>query len=131
MNRLTVPGGWIEFREPEEVAEKYRRNVMKLSQRGARYSKYALPDGSFDTEAMTEEESGDLIGFMSDFNDAVAVALINAWSFDFPVTAENLLELPGAVYDLIVKHCSPLASRLLPTFSADDADDPKATTANS
>lgn len=131
MNRQTVPGGWIEYREPTEVAEKYRRTVMRLSQRGSRFSKFAQADGTFDTDAMNEDESGELISFMSDFNDAVAVALINAWSFDLPVTAENLLELPGAVYDMIVKHCSPLAKELLPTFSADDADDPKATTANS
>jgi len=128
MNRLTVPGGWIEFREPEEVPEGRRREVLKLSNKGANFTKFYDADGEVDTDAMSEEERDAVTEFMTEYNDAVAYALINAWSFDLPVAKANLLELPGAVYDLIVAHCSPLARRLMPNFGVDGAADPKAPT---
>ena len=130
MNRLTVHGGWVEFREPEEVPEGRRRDVMKLSSKGSQFTQFVTDDDSFDMEAMSEEQREKAMEFMTEFNDAVAYALINTWSFDFPVSKDNLLNLPGAVYDAIVKHCSPLAKRLMPSFSADGAMDPKADTEN-
>ena len=128
MNRLTVPGGWVEFREPEEVPEGRRREVMKLSSRGASFSEFLGEDDAFQLDKMSDDERDSAMEFMTAFNDAVAFALINAWSFEFPVSKDNLLNLPGVVYDAIVKHCSPLAKRLMPSFGADGAMDPKAHT---
>ena len=129
MNRITVPGGWIEFRDPEEVPEGRRREVMKLSSRGAKYADLYDADGNV-TGEMNDGDREAVMEFMVEFNDAVAYALLHAWSWDIPVSKAALLDLPGAVYDAIVKHCSPLATRLMPTFSADGAADPKAPTEN-
>lgn len=45
------------------------------------------------------------IDAIDDFNDAVIIAFVLAWSFEGPVAEETLLELPGDAYDALVKEC--------------------------
>jgi hypothetical protein len=122
MNRQSLQGGWVEYREPENVPERLRREVTKLSTKGAKFSTLAETDPA----EMNEDELESMTDFMSAFNDSVALALVSAWSFDAPVTKDGLLDLPASAYDEIVKHCTPLVSRLMPNFGVDT--DPKAPT---
>ena len=130
MNRTNVPGGWIDFRDPNEVKERHRRAVFKMGAKAARFTKYLNADGEMDTTNLTPEEADEVTNFLTDYNDALAIALINEWSFDAPISTDGLLDLPGEIYDLIIKHCSPLGAAIMPSFSVDGADDPKAPTAS-
>lgn len=122
MNRVTIAGGWVEYREPEDVPERLRREVTRLSTRGAKFADLTEVDAG----EMDEDMLQGMTDFMSAFNDAVAIALISNWSFEFPVALDSLLDLPASAYDEIVRHCTPLATRLMPKFGVDP--DPKATT---
>ena len=124
MNRQTVQGGWIEYREPEAVPERLRREVTRLSTRGARFATL----GDVDPSEMSEQDMEGMTSFMSEFNDAIAICLISQWSFDIPVTKDGLLDLPASIYDEIIRHCTPLVSRLMPSFGVDP--NPKVPTEN-
>jgi hypothetical protein len=124
MTRIDITGGWIEYREPEQVPERLRREVMRLSTRGAKYADME----NVDATQMEEADMVAMTDFMSDFNDAIAIALIHDWSFGVALNKEALLDLPGSAYDEIVKYCQPLISRLMPSFGVDGATDPKALT---
>lgn len=119
MQRITVPGGWVEFREPEETPERLRRKVLLLSSNtGALQERLA----SNEDVAISDVE------FFTAFNDAVALCLITQWSFANPLTTDGLQDLPGNVYDEIIKHVQPLTPRLMPNFGVDPS--PKAPTEN-
>lgn len=113
MQRLNVPGGWIDVREPEAVPERLRRNVVMLATAGQGLT----TDG--------ESFSPDDMAFVNQFNDAVAICLVAQWSWtDVPVSIEGLLELPIRAYEAIVQHGQKQVAALMPNFSVDP--DPKA-----
>ena len=131
MNRQTIQGGWIEYREPTEVPEGLRRKVTSLSARGVKYAN--LPKDEEGNPIMDDQTSSDIdemMQFMDDINDAAAIALINAWSFPEPITKEALLNLPAHIYRAIANHVQPLIPEMMPNFGVDGADDPKVVTAN-
>jgi hypothetical protein len=118
MQRVTVNGGWIDYREPEDTPERLRRRVTMLaSQAPAVAARVGNDSASIDETDMS---------FLLGFNDAVAMCLIMGWSWEQPVTIDGLQDLPGRVYDEIVQHCQTLIPRLLPSFAVDV--DPKAPT---
>lgn len=116
MQRVTIHGGWVDYREPEDVPERLRRRVTMLAAQAPSVSNRINDDGVDEND----------MGFLLSFNDAVAMCLVEAWAWDEPVTVEGLQNLPGRVYDEIVKHCQTMVSRLLPSFAVDV--DPKAPT---
>ena len=120
MGQVNVTGGWVILREPELVPERLRRKLVNLSVQGAPLVA--------DLENKKTPESND-IEFIEDFNDNLALALVKEWSFEFPISKDGLLDLPGPVYDEIQKLCAPLVRRLMPNFGVDP--DPKVTTENS
>ena len=85
----------------------------------------AIAAGGDDAAAAVDE---DTISGMFEFNDLLAIALVKEWSFDVPVTLENLLDLPSGSYDAIQKVVAPLLEPLMPSFTPDGVDDPKALT---
>lgn len=117
MQRVTVTGGWVEYREPEDVPERLRRRVTMLASQA--------PAQAANQESNLTES--DMEFFMA-FNDAVALCLVVAWSWDEPVSLDGLQNLPGRVYDEIVKYTQGLMDRLLPSFAVDP--NPKALTEN-
>lgn len=120
MQRITVPGGWVEFREPEETPERLRRKVLLLSSNTA---------GLQDRLTQNDDNLGaNDVEFFTMFNDAVALCLITQWSFPHPLTTDGLQDLPGNVYDEIIKYVQPLTPRLMPNFGVDPS--PKAPTEN-
>ena len=121
MKRENISGGWVDFREPEDVPERLRRRVTTMSSRAAKVA------GKFEGDEPTEVDEAEL-QFLLEFNDAVSICLVMGWSFDAPVTIEGLLELPASAYDFIVRHGQANIARLLPNFQVDP--DPKAPTEN-
>lgn len=121
MKRENVNGGWVDFREPEDVPERLRRRVTTMSGRAAQIA------GRLEGEA-TQVEQADL-EFLLEFNDAISICLVMGWSYDTPVDIGGLLELPAHTYDFIVRHGQANIARLLPNFQVDP--DPKAPTDNS
>jgi hypothetical protein len=115
--RITISNGWVDFREPEDVPEKLRRRVTLLASRASNLN---IQEG--------DTPSNDDMQFYMDFNDAVAMCLIEQWGWDYPVTLEGLQSLPGRVYDEIIKYTQGMVMRLLPSFAVDT--DPKAPTVN-
>lgn len=118
MYRLTVPGGWVEFREPEEVPERLRRRVVTLAPSASKVVRVE------NDEPVVNDLDDAGMDFLFEFNDAVALCLVSNWSWPHKVCREGLQELPGNVYDAIVQYCSPLVPRLMPNFAVDP--DPKA-----
>lgn len=127
MNRQTVQGGWIEYRNPEEVPERLRRAVTSLSAQGVKYANLPKDEnGEIIMDERTAEDITEMMQFMDDTNDAAAIALINAWSFPEPITKESLLNLPSQIYREIALYVQPLIPRMMPDFGVDGANDPKA-----
>lgn len=122
MKRESVVGGWVDFREPEDVPERLRRRVTTMASRAARIA--GRLEGDDAAEKVEEED----LTFLLEFNDAVAICLVMGWSWDAPISTEGLLDLPASAYDHIVKYGQSMISRLLPNFGVDP--DPKATTEN-
>lgn len=120
MHRLTVHGGWVEFREPEEVPERLRRRVVMLAPGASKVVRVE------DDASVVGELDQDGMDFLFEFNDAVALCLVSQWSWPHKVSREGLQELPGNVYDEIIRYSSPMVPRLMPNFSVDP--DPKAPT---
>ena len=118
MQRVTVQGGWVDFRDPEDVPERLRRRVTMLAAQAPSITAGLSDDGS--------NVTADDMEFLLAFNDAVAICLVQGWAWDQPISIEGLQDLPGRVYDEIVKYCQGLVPRLLPSFAVDA--DPKAPT---
>jgi hypothetical protein len=112
--RKEIFGGWVELRDPQLVPERLRRPVFEKSAEGA------MLVGSGD------EVTPETIAFFSEFNDAVAVALIEKWSFGDVITVDSLLDLPSRAYDEIRSIVSPFLTELMPNFDLDP--DPKVIT---
>lgn len=121
MKRENVNGGWIDFREPEDVPERLRRRVTTMSGRAAKIAN--------NLEGETDYVDTEDLQFLLEFNDAISICLVMGWSWDVPVDVTGLLELPASVYDFIVRHGQSNVSRLLPNFQVDP--DPKALTEQS
>jgi hypothetical protein len=118
--RVDVFNGWVDLRDPELVPERLRRPVVQAS-----ISAVGLAD--IDIEAPENAEKvASVIGFFSEFNDLVAVAMLEAWSFDSVISVASLQDLPGRTYDNIRVAVAPFISKLLPDFGVDP--DPKAIT---
>jgi len=120
MKRENVNGGWVDFREPQDVPERLRRKVTTMSSRA---SKVAGRLEGENPDLQTED-----LEFLLEFNDAISICLVMGWSWDNPVTIEGLLDLPASVYDFIVRHGQANVANLLPNFEVDP--DPKAPTEN-
>ena len=100
MSKVDVPGGWITLRDPKKVKERDRRPILaKASQ----------------LRSSMDSESVDLVGAY-ELNDLVAVALIEAWSWDVPVSIESLTDLETASYDAIQRATAPMLSAMMPSF---------------
>ena len=122
MQRISVKNGWVEFREPEDVPERLRRHVVTMAPAASKV--VTIKDG----EALVGDLDESGMDFLFEFNDAIAMCLITAWSWSDPVSLDSLRELPGSVYDEIIRYCSPLMPRLMPDFGVDP--DPKAPIGN-
>jgi hypothetical protein len=118
-DQTPVHGGWVSLRSPDLVPERLRRPLVAQTAAGAK-----MLDG-MDEES---EVDSDVLAFWNGYNDLLAIAMIESWSFNGSISLEGLLDLPAKSYDDIQKLVAPFISELMPNFEA--TDDPKATTAN-
>lgn len=133
-DKVEFPGGWAKIRDPEDVTEKQRRPLGKLQRRLA---------GSNIADALvaldgkpTEDQLRDLIrpvlgsedwDLLDDSGDLLIVALVEEWSFEAPVTVDEVQNLPGKAYRALREACDPLLLQLLGMASEDDIEDPNST----
>lgn len=118
--RVDLPSGnHAILRDPEQTTEAQRRPAKRASLRLAGISD-ALRDPSL--LATLSDEQADAV---FSFSEKVAVALIESWSFELPVSVEGLQQIPGekdyrTLLDATKKH----QATLMPEFgpSGDQAD---------
>ena len=104
MTRLDLPGGaWAELRDPAAVTERQRKPFVAAIGRASK------ADGA--------EDGG--LSAMIDVQDSLIVAMVAAWSFDAPVGAEGLLDLPHGTVSALRLECMKFQADLLPDFSVD------------
>lgn len=116
MNKTMLSNNeWCVLRDPKQVPERLRRPLMSRS--------VAASNMLGDEKNLTPEA----IDFFSDFNDLLAIAMIESWSFGDAVTVEVLIDLPIAIYDEVRKLVAPFVKDLMPDFSPTvEADSPTA-----
>jgi len=114
MARHEVLSRWVELRDPDRVPERLRRPVFQKSVEGVNVS---FDENNVNPEAMV---------FFSEFNDLLAIAMVESWSFDSPVSIDGLLDLDKKTYDEIRSLVSPFVQQLMPDFGI--SPDPKVTT---
>lgn len=131
--RLELPDGWADIRDPKKVAYGRRKPVSKAGIKLARYradleelaaaskareaseahpeilgvvpigpSEKAEAEEAPANYIPTEEE----VEMLEALQEAATVALVNAWSWEFPVSIEGLQELPGDAARELVEHCT-------------------------
>ena len=104
MTRLDLPGGaWAELRDPEAVTERQRKPFIGALGRAAK------AEGS---------EDGGLTA-MIEVQDTLVMAMISSWSFELPIAADSLLDLPHKTVSALRTACTKFQAELLPDFGVD------------
>lgn len=105
-------GGWVRFRHPDEVTERQRRPFVRLMMANGK----DLADAESDEQGNPRLDMSALPN-LQDMCEAAAVALVEAWSYDVPVTLDGVQDLPGPAYDRLVFGESQLRmASLMPSF---------------
>lgn len=100
MDKLEVPGGWAKLRDPDAVTERQRKPFVKAVGRASKISD--ADDGG--------------ISLLVEVQDALVLALVEEWSFDAPVTADGLEDLPHKAITALRVACQAFRDELLPDF---------------
>ena len=152
-------GAHAIMRDPETITERLRRPVRRVQMRigfdsdlqaliryQAWVAREALAAEKAAADAGTEFNADEFIPSMpspvkqqnltddqldllSNLTDAVTVALVESWSFDFPVSMDALQDLPDGDYRKLLDAASKHRDALLPSFDVDP--DPESPTAPS
>lgn len=141
--RVELPrGGWAVLRDPELVPDRLRRPIARLRRKAMATAMGAglTPEMARD---MTETGDGDgaeaaaadrrvavvlrmveadAAGIDEEFADHLVAALVVEWSYDEPITAEAVADLPGAALDVLAKECMRHLPRLFPSFEPDESE---------
>ncbi len=99
--RVELPGGgWADLRDPDAVTERQRKPFLAASGR------------------LVKSDDMEDSGFIAvlDVQDALVLALVNAWSYEAPVTADSLLDLPCKALDALRAACFAHRDALTPDF---------------
>ena len=131
MQRIDVPNGWVDFRDPELVPERLRRPVMHIAPKAFAIMAGVVELDDDDIDAAGDAMSEANFAVLDRFSDNLILCMVTGWSFDLPVTAEGLAELPHTVYKAISEEAKKLIPVLFPSFGVDGATDPNADGGNS
>ena len=113
MTRLDLPAGaWAELRDPDAVTERQRKPFIGALGRAAK------AEGS--------EDGG--LSAMIEVQDTLVLAMVVSWSFESPIVADSLLDLPHKTVSALRTACMRFQSELLPDFGVDGAADPASPT---
>lgn len=113
--KITLPSGaTVTLKDPSKLRVKDRKNVMTSADNAA---------------------GGDLAKALA-LSDALLAILIEDWSFDLPIPSvktSSVDELEMKDYDYLVEQTKDAQKTLFPSLAdtAENQNDPKATTANS
>lgn len=130
MQRVTLPSGaWADLKHPTDVTERHRRPILKIRTQLAKHADFVdaiekaqkkLDENKKLTKAEQDviaDGLGDSFDLLQELNDRVIVALVRAWSYEFPVDYDNVLDLPGKDLDELRQVTSPLMASMMPDFS--------------
>lgn len=122
-DKIEFPGGWAKIRDPHDVTERDRRPLGKVQRLLAGSNIGAvLIERQQAGEEVTETEMQTLLrpyladeamDLFEDSDDLLIKALVEEWSFDKPITVENIQGLPGRAYDALRDACRPLLTAVL------------------
>lgn len=124
MRRVDLPNGaWADILDPDELTERRRRPIKNLA--GASVATIARLENVSTGDDMaavgiTEDEADRL----TRLQDATIVAVVSAWSYDLPVTADSLLDLPGAVYDALAQATASVGAQVAVDVSPTPTPEP-------
>jgi hypothetical protein len=135
-NRIPLPGGgWADLRPVQDITERYRRPIKKLSTQLLGHSDFAAAVATVQASGknpadMSEAEQlqvaagmGSAFDDLEAIQDLLAVAAVRGWSFDaIPVSVDGLLDLPGPALDALRAAVAPYQGALNPNLSEPSPD---------
>lgn len=149
--KVDLPSGaWAELRDPDLVTERLRKPVRRIQLRlgfdadlqevvrwqGRMEREFKAAQEAagedFDPDAFEPSElppvrqdqmTDSQLDLLSDLTNAVAVALVEAWSYEAPVTADTIQDLPQRDYEALLEAVGKHRQALLPNFDVDPAPD--------
>lgn len=102
MEKIDLPGGaWASLRDPAVVTERQRKPFVTAMGRASKFE--GMDDSGF--------------AAILDLQDSLVLALVDSWSFDAPVSADGMLDLPAQTVDALRRACQPFQAGLLPDFA--------------
>lgn len=124
MTPLTLPSGATAvLRDPRMVTERLRRPFMAVQRKlaGSDLSVIFLAAQNEGRE-LTETEGLQLAGhpdadLLAELDYLAVAALVAEWSYDFPVTADTVLDLPVCDLDALRAAVKPLIPQMAPNFT--------------
>jgi hypothetical protein len=127
-NRIPLPGGWADLRPTCDITERMRRPVKRLSAKLGSYPEFmaAVAEARAtrdDGQDLTPEEElkiaaamGAAFDVLEELQDQLVVCAVRGWSWEFPVTADAVLDLPAPALDALRKAVAPYQGALNPDF---------------
>lgn len=100
MDKIDVPGGWAKLRDPDTVTERQRKPFVLAIGRASKAD---------------ENEDGGLSALV-EVQDSLVLAMVEEWSFEFPVTAAGIEDLPHRAISALRSACMPFQKELMPDF---------------
>ena len=102
MTKIDLPGGaWASLRDADAVTERQRKPFVTAMGKASKYE--GMDDSGF--------------AAILDLQDALVLAMVESWSFEAPVNADGMLDLPAKTVDALRKACQPFQKDLLPDFA--------------
>jgi hypothetical protein len=131
--RVSLPsGGWADLRPVADVTERQRRPIKRIQTTLAGMPAFAGAVAEAqksggkeltpDQQLKIASGMGEAFDLLEDLNDALIVAAVRGWSYEFPVSADGCQDLPGRDLDALRAATSPYMQELMPDF--DPTPDP-------
>lgn len=139
MTPLTLPSGATAvLREPRMVTERLRRPFMRAQRRLASSDLSVIYlAAQNEGRELTEAEGLEIAAhpdadLLEDLDYLAVAALVAEWSYDFPVSADTVLDLPSCDLDALRAAVRPLIPQMSPNFTpTPDPDSPTPPSAGS
>jgi hypothetical protein len=137
-DKIEFPGGWAKLRDPHDVTERQRRPLSKVQRAllGSNIGDVLIARQQAGQEVSEEEMTrllrpylaDEAMDLFEDSDDLLILALVEEWSYEKPVTAEAIQDLPAKVYDTLRDACRPLLPAVLGAEDEQAVLDPESPT---
>jgi hypothetical protein len=133
---VTLPSGaTADLRPVADVTERQRRPIKRIQAKLAGMPAFAgaVAEAQKAGDAVLTPDQqlriaggmGEAFDLLEDLNDALIVAAVRGWSYDFPVSLDACQDLPGRDLDALRSATAPYMQALMPDFDpTPDADSP-------